>query len=61
MIQLARQSFGRQRSNSSGASRPTQPPGTSTSESDREASTTATTTSSSNSQETETPGSPTLF
>lgn len=49
--------FCRQRSDSSGASRSTQPPGTSTIESERDTSTTA----SSNSQVTETPGSPTMF
>ena len=53
-----RAEFCRQRSNSSCASRSTQPPGTSTSESERETSTTTTT---SNSQVTATPESPTLF
>ena len=58
---VCRAEFCQQLSNSSGASRSTQPQGTSTtgSESERETSTTTTTTS--NSQVTETPGSPTLF
>ena len=57
-----RAEFCQQLSNSSGASRSTQPQETSTtgSESERETSTTTTTTTS-NSQVTETPESPTLF